>query len=105
MTVSATTLPVRLYLLGRFCLERGGAPIVLPRRKLQLLLAYLALRPQLHAREQLAARFWGDHSDTSARSSLRNALPILRKRLGPDLLLIDRETVQLNPAFPLWVDA
>ena len=95
----------RLYLLGSFRIERDSHPIHLPRRKVESLLAYLVLYPQVHSREKLAALFWGDFSDAQARKSLRTALPILRKELGDDLLLSDRESVQLNPAFPLWVDA
>ncbi len=38
------------------------------------------------------------------RASLRRALNNLRQQLGTDALLADRDTVQLNPDFPLWVD-
>jgi DNA-binding SARP family transcriptional activator len=40
-----------------------------------------------------------------SRASLRNALSTLRRKLGPALLHADRETVQLNPDFHIWVDA
>lgn len=38
-------------------------------------------------------------------NSLRTALAHLRKLLGAALLLSDRDTIQLDPTFPLWVDA
>jgi predicted ATPase/DNA-binding SARP family transcriptional activator len=104
----------RLYLLGSFRLESfvAGARAVdkaesisLPTRKIESLLAYLVLHPELHAREKLAALIWGDSTDEQARNSLRNALSVLRKQLEDDLLLVDRETAQLSPRFPLWVDA
>lgn len=96
---------LRLYLLGTFRLERDKREIILPRRKLQALLAYLALYPEPHAREKLAALFWGDASDDAARSSLRNEISTLRRLVAPDLVLADRETIQLNPDAQLWTDA
>jgi DNA-binding SARP family transcriptional activator len=96
---------LRLYLFGRFRLEDAQRPIPLPTRKVEALLAYLALHPEVHAREKLAALLWGDYPDAQARASLRNALAILRKLIGDELLLADRETTQLNPSYPLWIDA
>lgn len=101
----------RLSLLGPFRLERLPAPgqpserVALYSRKVESLLAYLALFPGEHAREQLAALLWGDSTDAQARASLRRALNNLRQALGEDALLADRETVQLNPGLPLLVDA
>jgi predicted ATPase/DNA-binding SARP family transcriptional activator len=103
-----------LYLLGSFRLERvtvaargqrDPQPVALPTRKIESLLAFLALHPEPHAREKLAALIWGDSPDEQARNSLRNALSILRRHTHADLLLVDRETVQVAPHFPLWVDA
>jgi predicted ATPase/DNA-binding SARP family transcriptional activator len=100
-----TPVTPRLYLLGAFRLEIGKQPIRLPTRKVESLLAFLALSPQPHTREKLAALLWGDFTDEQARHSLRTALATLRKELRGDTLLADRETVQLNPDCPLWVDA
>jgi predicted ATPase/DNA-binding SARP family transcriptional activator len=82
-----------------------GTSLRLPTRKIESLLAYLVLHPETHSREKTAALFWGDVPDAQARVSLRYALAMLRKELGGDLVITDRETVQLNPEFPLWVDA
>ncbi len=104
----------RLYLLGSFRLEsattgargvRDAQRISLPTRKIESLLAFLALHPESHAREKLAALIWGDSTDEQARNSLRNALSVLRRQTDDDLLLVDRETAQVTPYFPLWVDA
>lgn len=101
-----TTSPqLRLYLLGPFRIDREGEAIRLPTRESRLLLAYLVLRSEPHARERVAALFWPDVPDASARASLRNALSTLRRELGRQLLRSDRETVQLDPDFPIWVDA
>src|SRR5712692_6927401 len=97
-----TSALIRLHLFGSFRLERDEQPVDLPTRKVASLLAYLALHPEPHAREKIATLFWGDSSDEHARRSLRTALAALRKELGNDLLLTDRETVQLNPQQSLW---
>ena len=94
-----------LYLFGAFSLQRDGVTIPLPTRKTQALLAYLALYPQEHLREKLAALFWGDSTDESARHSLNVALNQLRRLIDPNLFLTDRTTVQRNPDVALWVDA
>jgi DNA-binding SARP family transcriptional activator len=94
-----------LYLFGTFQIERGSQLIHLLTRKVEILLAYLTLYPEPHAREKLAALFWGDVPDEQARASFRKALTLLRQPLGADIVLADRQTVQLNPDYPLWVDA
>jgi non-specific serine/threonine protein kinase len=85
-------------------IERDHAQIRLPRRKVEALVAYLLLHPEQHTRDHLATLFWGDSSDDQARHSLRTALATVRQQVSPDLLYTDRDHVQLNPAYPLWVD-
>jgi predicted ATPase/DNA-binding SARP family transcriptional activator len=94
----------RVYMLGAFHIEYKEQSIRLPTRKTESLLAYLILHPDPHSREKLASLFWGDSSDSAARGSLRKALTHLRKNINRDIVLSDRENVQLNPSFPLWVD-
>jgi DNA-binding SARP family transcriptional activator len=107
LTTPAPPGSARLYLLGSFRLEISGQLVRLPTRKTESLLAYLALHPAAggHSREKIAAIFWGDVTDEDARRSLRVTLSALRKALVADCLLTDRETVQINPAWSLWVDA
>jgi predicted ATPase/DNA-binding SARP family transcriptional activator len=95
----------KLYVMGAFRLEQDGAPLSLPTRKMEALVAYLALHPGEHTREKLAALFWGDSSDRYARHSLSVALNTLRKTLGQDFVLADRATIELNPAYKWLVDA
>ncbi len=52
----------------------------------------------------MAARLSSDIPDGQARFSVRNAFTPLRREFGAHARLTDRETVQLNPALPLWVD-
>ncbi|MCK6568858.1 MAG: hypothetical protein DCC59_10675 [Chloroflexi bacterium] len=93
-----------LRLFGSVRLEKNGKPLEFARRKALDLLAYLALHPSEHPRERLAALFWGDADGEAARLSLRVVVSDLRKTLGEECL-IGRESLQLNPDFPLWVDA
>jgi DNA-binding SARP family transcriptional activator/TolB-like protein/Flp pilus assembly protein TadD len=100
---------MRLRLLGRFGvipLDGESTPIQLPTRKSGALLAYLGMsRDYTASREELAALLWGDCSDQHARQSLRQALTLLRKELGPShLCTADTQIVRLDPA--LWsIDA
>ena len=100
---------MRLRLLGRFgviALDGESTPIQLPTRKSGALLAYLGMSRDYGAsREELAALLWGDCSDQQARQSLRQALALLRKELGPShLFTADTQIVRLEPA--LWsIDA
>ncbi len=53
----------------------------------------------MHSRSEIAARFWPDVLDESARTSLRSALSALRRSLGPaadGCLVANRETVGLT---------
>ena len=76
-----------------------GAPIALPAsRRARAVLAFLALNPARQPRGRLAARFWPDVLDESARASLRVALTELRQALGPasGYVVATRETVALE---------
>ncbi len=97
--------PLRIFLFGQFRLTRKGTPLRLSFRKAEALFAYLVLAPEAHPREKLAALFWGDSTDAQARASLRNALAVIRRALGKEVLVTETDTIRLNPDFPLWVDA
>ena len=99
-----STDQILVYLLGTFHIENKTQSIHLPTRKIEDLLAYLILHPGQHTREKLATLFWGDSPDTAARGSLRKALALLRKHIDSKLIRADRENIQLNSSFSLWVD-
>lgn len=105
MPRSAHPFPeIRLSLFGPLLLERDGKAVAVRRRRAQTLLAFLTLNRQPQAREKIATLFWGDSTDDQARLSLRVTLNALRQALHPELVLADRETIQLHPEIPLWVD-
>ena len=92
---------LNLALLGGFQGRvDASAPLTLPTRKSQALLAFLALPPgRSHPREKLASLLWGGMREPQARRGLRQSLFTLRKAVDaePPALLIDGETVALNP--------
>src|SRR5438093_5962452 len=93
---------LKLRLFGGFeAALPSGAPISLPTKKAQALLAYCALRPgQAHQREKLATLLWGDTEEYNARNSLRQTLFVLRTALRGNLsrtLRIAGDTVATEP--------
>lgn len=101
---------LQLGLLGPPLVELAGEKVTFATAKARALLVYLALeadRP--HPRESLMTLFWDQSDDASARTSLRQALAVLRDALGDagraePFLLVTRDTVQLNPAADVDVD-
>ncbi|HEX6460787.1 MAG TPA: AAA family ATPase [Thermoleophilaceae bacterium] len=92
-------LDVRLA--GGLAVAADGEELPAPAsRRARSLLAYLALRPGPQSRAQLAARFWPEVLDESARASLRVALTELRQALGAAAshLVATRDTVALEGA-------
>src|SRR3954468_3739425 len=74
---------LRVRLLGELQADLDGLPVTPPAsRRAWGLLAWLALHPGEHARGSVAAHFWPDVLDSSARASLRSALWELRRVLG-----------------------
>src|SRR3954452_1166518 len=100
---------LQVRLLGDVRAELDGRAITPPgSRRAWALLAWLALHPGGHDRGTLAARFWPDVLDVSARASLRSAVWALRRALGPGgeaHLIATRERVGLDPDAGLLVDA
>ncbi len=106
-TPSPTTHTLEAHLFGSPEFRQDGE--ALPRlatHKTTSLLAYLILHKHSpHSREKLAALLWGDVPDERARRSLRTALANIRRIIGHELLVTDRQTVQINPGIPVWADA
>src|ERR1700742_3365715 len=88
---------LHVQLLGELRAEVDGRPVTPPAsRRSWSLLAWLAMHPGEHARGAVAARFWPDVLDSSARASLRSALWELRRALGTGAALdAGRERIAL----------
>lgn len=91
---------LQLTLLGGFQARIGTGPArVLPIRKAQALLAYLALPAgRAHPRDKLATLLWGDSPENQARNSLRQALFALRRTLPAGGVRAEGDAVALDPA-------
>lgn len=90
---------LEVRLAGGLALRTEGGEIAPPTSKrARAVLAYLALNPGPQARGRVAARFWPDVLDESARASLRVALTELRQALGPAAgnVVATRDTVALE---------
>jgi DNA-binding SARP family transcriptional activator len=87
-----------LKLLGGFQLTVEDRVSVLRARKSKALLAYLALEPAPHTRDELASLLWPTADIAAARQSLRQALSEIRRALGTaeSCLVADADSVQLT---------
>lgn len=99
----AATGSFYLRLLGPFQLiDPFGQTIDISSRKNRLLLAMLACAPGFcMSREVLAGLLWAEHGEEQARSSLRQALAVLRKNLGGQdagFFAATDATIALHPA-------
>ncbi|HTR21322.1 MAG TPA: AAA family ATPase [Gemmatimonadales bacterium] len=90
-----TGLSLQLFGPPTVTSSSGPPPIGAGGTKALALLAYLALEPGRHTREELAAFLWGDSSEAAARASLRQTLKRLRAVSG-ESLDIDRTSVELR---------
>lgn len=104
-------LAVRL--LGQFDVRRDGAPVAVPARAAQSLLAYLLLTAgTMHRREKLAGLLWADTTEENARKNLRHELWRLRQALETktprknvvSYLLVDEIAIGFNAASDYWLD-
>ena len=103
---------VRLF--GEPTIQCYGKPWIRPESNIaqEIFLFLLSHRRTAQSRELLASLLWGECSTDQSKKNLRQSLWRLRscdslpaeiKRLF--LLSIDKDHIQLNPAFNFWVDA
>ncbi len=106
---------VVIALLGGFTARRDGTSsdagdaVRFESDKVRALLAYLAIEPgKAQRRETLVGLFWPETPEQRARANLNQAVYSLRHALekpgDPPLLLGDRHTLEINPAFDLRTD-
>jgi DNA-binding SARP family transcriptional activator len=92
---------INLRVLGGFeARVEPGSVLVLPTKKTQALLTYLALPlGQSHARDKLATLLWGDMPDAQALGNLRQGLARVRRALPRSVLralVLDGKSVALD---------
>ena len=95
---------LRLFLLGPPRLERDGLPLDFDTRKNVALIAYLVITGMSHTREAITTLLWPELEPSRSRANLRHDLSVLRKTLGGEWLVVDRETVGTDPGAELWLD-
>jgi predicted ATPase/DNA-binding SARP family transcriptional activator len=96
---------LRVRVLGATELAVDGRPLAgLASAKATALLVHLAVNGTAPSRSALAGLLWSDLPEETARANLRLALTKLRRVL-PEQLLVTRQSVALDPARPVWVDA
>ena len=97
---------LEIYLLGRFEVQTNGEPVELPSRPAQMLLAYLALQPEIqHRRDKVAGRLWPESAESNAKANLRHALWKLRQSIGEDMIEADRSSLKLSQKKTEQIDA
>ncbi len=100
-----------ISLLGHFRVLLHGEEVThFSTDKVRALLAFLAVETERpHRRELLAGMLWPDQPESSARHNLSQSLLRLRRAIGdedvePPFLLVNRQTIRLNPEGDIWVD-
>ncbi len=94
-----------IRVLGPLEVHVDGEPIRVDTRKAQAIVAVLAVERRPYARDELAALFWPESGDESARNALRRTLSVLRAALGGRWLRVDRATVALaDHGDGVWLD-
>lgn len=88
-TQPATERP-RLLVLGDVDMEGGGprfSSLVAKPRRLALLAYLAAASPRrFHSRDELITLFWPEHDEAHGRAALRQAIHVLRRALGDDII-------------------
>lgn len=99
---TAANLEIRLFGTPTFSIN--GQPLAeSASHKVEALFAYLVCHPFPHLREALAFLLFNAQSRNHANNNLRVLLSRLR-RVCEDTILINRQTVRLNPAYEVWLD-
>jgi DNA-binding SARP family transcriptional activator/pimeloyl-ACP methyl ester carboxylesterase len=90
---------LRVNMLGGFAaFGPDGAPLALPTRKAEAVLALLLSRSgEAQPRERLIGLLWGDRGDKQARHSLSQTLTAIRGAIGADPFIAERETLAIDP--------
>ena len=97
-------MSLEIRVLGPLEVLVDGSPLRVDTRKALAILALLAVEGRPYARDELAAMFWPESDDESARGAFRRTLSVLRSALGERWLRVDRSTVALATDADVHVD-
>jgi alpha-glucoside transport system substrate-binding protein len=95
-------MSLRIQFLGPPRIRCDGAPIDLAGYRPLALLAYLIVTQKSHTRQQLIDLLFDGPDDP--RAALRWTLSKIRKAIGDEYLLTDREEITFNFESDYWVD-
>ncbi|MBX3085598.1 MAG: tetratricopeptide repeat protein [Anaerolineae bacterium] len=96
---------LKIFTLGGLSIQLDDQPVSgFVSRKVEALLVYLACERREHRREALGELLWDDLPQARTLANLRMALSSLQQQL-PDHVITTRQSVMLNPASEVWVDA
>ena len=95
---------VQIYVLQTPQILLDGEQILLPYKKAEALLYYMAIEKKA-TRDQIAALLWDSCDEATAKKNLRHALYTIRKIFHTDLVSSPtRQTLELNPELTFLVD-
>ncbi len=94
----------RIGLFGEPSLEVDGVPRKIRRRKVAALLAYLAVEPRPHGRDELAELLYPRLRRDRAYADFRQSLSYLKAELGDGVVDVDAQTVALLSSAGVRVD-
>lgn len=95
---------VQIYVLQTPQILLDGEQVILPYKKAEALLYYMAIEKKA-TRDQIAALLWDSCDEATAKKNLRHALYTIRKIFHTDLVSSPtRQTLELNPELTFLVD-
>src|SRR3954451_16321094 len=102
--VPLRAMSLEIRVLGPLEVIVDGTPLRVDTRKALAMVALLAVEGRPYARDELAAIFWPESDDESARGAFRRTLSVLRSAIGKRWLRIDRATVALAAGEDVTLD-
>ena len=95
---------LKINLLQTPGLELDGVPVILPFKRADALLYYMAVK-RTASRQELITLLWESDDEAKGLKNLRNALYTLKKTLGGDVLISPQKaTISLNPEWVIDCD-
>lgn len=95
---------IEVHVLGVPEVRIDGKTIEFPFKKAEALFYFLCFNKKT-TRERLSSLLWSEHNDESARKNLRNAIYVIKRLIGEDVIITpNRSIVELNPDVKTYID-